>query len=185
MLKQYFVFFVLLLTGCTRVSESIPVVEGFRLDRFLGTWHEIARFDNSFEKNMDWVSATYSIDDKGQIVIMNKGYDVELGRWRFRQGRAVLAGSESIGALKVSFFGSFFSEYNIIALDKERYSWAIACGRDRSMFWILYREPNIDKHILSRLVAKADSLGFDTAKLRYAGYSNKAREGVNETHQKP
>ncbi|WP_449258961.1 lipocalin family protein [Chlorobium limicola] len=179
MLKKYLVFIVLLISGCSEVPDGVRVVDGFRLDRFLGTWHEIARSDNSFEKNLDRVSAVYSIDDSGRISIMNKGYDVELERWRFRQGKAHISSDKSKGALKVSFFGSFYSEYNIIALDKEHYSWAIACGRDRSMFWILSREPVIDKALMKRLAAKVDSLGFDTTKLRYAGYSGKPKDGGN------
>jgi len=85
MLKKYLVFIVLLIAGCAEVPDSVRVVDGFRLDRFLGTWHEIARSDNSFEKNLDRVSAEYSVDDSGRISIMNKGYDVELERWRFRR----------------------------------------------------------------------------------------------------
>jgi len=47
------------------------------------------------------------------------------------------------------------------------------------MFWILSREPVMDKALRKRLAAKADSLGFDTTKLRYAGYSGKRKDGGN------
>ena len=69
--------------------------------------------------------------------------------------------------LKVSFFGPFYASYNVIALDSEHYSWAMVCGRDKSYFWILSKSPEMDPILLRELVAKAASLGFDTAKIRY------------------
>ena len=71
--------------------------------------------------------------------------------------------------MKVSFFGPFYASYNVIDLDKAGYRWAMVCGRDKSYFWILSKDPVMAPEQLSALVAKAATLGFDTAKLRYLG----------------
>ncbi|MCF8383525.1 MAG: lipocalin family protein [Chlorobium sp.] len=174
MCKNCFLFFVMLIAGCAPAPKDTPVVvDDFHLERFLGTWHEIVRTDNVFQRNVDRVSANYSVEEDGYITVVNKAYDVKIHRWRVRTGRAMLAGRRDKGALKMSFYGNFYSQCNIVALDMEHYSWALLCGRDKSMFWIVSRRPEIDPALLKRLLAKADSLGFDTSKLLYAGYGSK------------
>ena len=51
----------LLLTACTGMADGIRPVTGFQLDRYLGTWYEIARLDHSFERGLEEVSASYSL----------------------------------------------------------------------------------------------------------------------------
>jgi apolipoprotein D and lipocalin family protein len=167
MMKKLFLFLALLLSGCTGVPEGITVVDDFNLDRFLGTWYEVARIDNSFEKKLEQVSAKYALADDGSVKVLNKGYDTKKNKWKTIEGRGVFIGDTHKGALKVSFFGPFYASYNVIELDKIGYRWAMVCGRDRSYFWILSREPEMDSELLKELVSHAKSFGFDTTHLRY------------------
>ncbi len=167
MINKLFFLVVLLLSGCTGVPEGLAVVDDFKLDRYLGSWYEIVRIENSFEKNLGQVSAEYSLREDGSVKVMNKGFDAKKGEWKSIEGKAAFAGEPSKGALKVSFFGPFYAGYNVVALDRENYSWAIVCGHKKSLFWILARKPEMEPVLLQKLVAKADSLGFETAKLRY------------------
>jgi apolipoprotein D and lipocalin family protein len=169
MMKKLLLLFVMLLAGCTGVPEGITVVDDFKLDRYLGTWYEIARLDNRFEKDLGQVSAEYSLREDGRVKVVNRGYDSKKREWQSIEGKAGFVGDTSKGALKVSFFGPFYASYNIVALDKENYSWAIVCGHKKTLFWILARKPEMDPELLKKLVAEADSLGFETAKLRYFG----------------
>ena len=166
-MKKLLLLFLMLLSGCTGVPEGLTVVDGFRLERYLGTWYEIARLDNRFEKNLGQVSAEYSLREDGKVKVMNRGYDAEKGEWKSIEGKAVFVGDVTVGALKVSFFGPFYASYNVVALDRVNYSWAIVCGHKKSLFWILARKPEMEPALLQQLVAKADSLGFETGKLRY------------------
>jgi len=168
-MKKLLLLFIMLLSGCTGVPEGLTVVDGFRLERYLGTWYEIARLDNRFEKNLGQVSAEYSLREDGKVKVMNRGYDAEKGEWKSIEGKAVFVGDVTEGALRVSFFGPFYASYNVVALDRENYSWAIVCGHKKSLFWILARTPEMEPALLQQLVAKADSLGFETGKLRYFG----------------
>jgi apolipoprotein D and lipocalin family protein len=65
----------------------------------------------------------------------------------------------------VSFFGPFYGGYNAIALDQEKYSYAMVCGPDRSYLWILARQKTLDQSILDALVEQAKKLGFKTDRL--------------------
>ncbi len=168
-MNKLFLIFFLLFAGCTGIPQGITVVDDFSLDRYLGTWYEIVRLDNRFEKELEPVSATYSLAPDGSVKVVNKGYDAKKQEWKTIQGRGVFLDDKNTtkGALKVSFFGPFYASYNVIDLDKAEYRWAMVCGRDKSYFWILSKDPVMEQGQLNALVAKATTLGFDTAKLRY------------------
>ena len=68
-------FVLVFFTGCVGVPEGIQVIDGFEVDRYLGTWFEIARLDHSFERGLDNVTARYSQNSDGSIRVINRGYD--------------------------------------------------------------------------------------------------------------
>ena len=153
------------LTACTGAPEGVEPVSGFELNRYLGTWYEIARLDHRFERGLSNVTATYSLRDDGGVRVINRGYDAEDGEWSEAEGKAYFVGDEDTGQLKVSFFGPFYGGYNIIELDKEGYRYSMVAGPDRSYLWILSREPDLDDAVLERLLAKAGELGFPLGEL--------------------
>jgi apolipoprotein D and lipocalin family protein len=131
----------------------------------MGKWYEIARLDHSFERNLSNVSAMYTAKENGEIAVLNRGYNEKTGEWKQIKGNARFVGDETVGSLKVSFFGPFYGGYHIIELDSVSYSYAIVSGPSRSYLWILYRTTTLDEPIYSRLVSRAAELGFDTTKL--------------------
>lgn len=153
------------LWGCVGAPEGVQPVRDFDLDRYLGTWHEIARLDHSFERGLQRVTATYAQRDGGGITVTNRGFDPFKGAWREAKGKAFPAGDPGEGRLKVSFFGPFYGGYNVIALDRESYQWAMVCGPSRSYLWILSREPALDPVVQQQLVAQAKALGFPVEQL--------------------
>ena len=169
MIKKISVLVILFLAGCMGIPRGVTVVDNFVLDRFLGTWYEVARIDTSFEKDLEQVSALYTIAEDGSVKVLNKGYDRKKREVQTIEGRGVFVGDTHKGALKVSFFGPFYASYNIIALDKVGYRWAMVCGRDPAYFWILSKDPEMEPKLLKELVIRAKSLGFDTEHLHYFG----------------
>lgn len=173
-IRHIFQLCILWLSGCTGIPENITAVRGFELNRYLGIWYEIARLDHRFERGLDNVSAIYTLRDDGGIDVMNKGRNRETGEWEQAQGRAYFIGGSDVGRLKVSFFGPFYSSYNIIALDKQRYSYAMVTGPTRSYLWILARQPEMPAAILKRLVEQAAALNYETDRLIYVKHDHKA-----------
>jgi len=164
--------FLLLITGCVSVPEGVDTVKGFDLNRYLGEWYEIARLDHSFERGLIKVSAEYSLREDGGVKVINRGYDSARKKWKEIEGKAYFVDDKDAGRLKVSFFGPFYGAYNIIELDKEKYSYVLVCGPDRSYLWILARKPDLDKQIIEKLIQKASSLGFDTSKLIFVDHKD-------------
>ena len=151
--------------GCTAIPRGLEPVAGFDLDRYLGTWYEIARLDHAFERNLTHVSAEYTRSPDGTVRVTNRGYNPEKGEWRSIEGRAKFIGKDDIGSLKVSFFGPFYGGYHVIALDRENYRYAVVAGPSRSYLWILSRSKTMDEALYQTLVSQADTLGFDTSTL--------------------
>ncbi len=160
-----------LLAGCAGAPDGVRVVTDFELDRYLGTWYEIARLDHRFERGMTNVTAKYSLRDDGGVNVTNRGYKVDNGEWDDAKGKAYFVGDTDIGQLKVSFFGPFYGGYNIIALDQENYQYSMVAGPDRDYLWILARTPQLDPAVLSTLVDQARVLQFDTEALIYVDQS--------------
>jgi apolipoprotein D and lipocalin family protein len=155
----------LLLTGCLGMPETVSPVEGFQLDRYLGTWYEIARLDHSFERGLERVTATYALRDDGGVSVTNRGYSKEDAQWEVAEGKAYFVDDESKGHLKVSFFGPFYSSYVIFGLDKKNYDYAFISGPNHSYLWLLSRSPDLDREVIDYFVKTAQRKGFDTEKL--------------------
>lgn len=160
----------ILFWACTGIPEKATPVEGFERDRYLGTWYEIARLDHSFERGLEKVTAEYSLRDDGGIRVVNRGYDPTRQQWKEAVGKAYPDGDPNVGRLKVSFWGPFYSSYNIIDLDTEDYAYAMVCGPTTSYLWILARTPQMEPSLKALLIDKAQALGFATDKLIHVAH---------------
>jgi apolipoprotein D and lipocalin family protein len=121
--------------------------------------------DHSFERGLINVSAEYSLGDDGGVKVINRGFDPKGNKWKTALGRAYFTQGQSVGQLKVSFFGPFYGGYNIIELDQAGYSYALVCGPSRSYLWILARTPKLESCFREKLLFRAKELGFETDKL--------------------
>ena len=153
----------LLATACTGIPPGHQVVKPFQLDRYLGTWYEIARLDHSFERGLERVSATYSLRDDGGVKVLNRGLQSD-GSWREAEGKAYFVDKPTEARLKVSFFGPFYGGYNVIDLDPD-YQLSLVTSYNHDYLWILSRSPQPPKAKVDALIAKARGLGFATDQL--------------------
>ncbi len=169
--------FIGLQAGCTGIPEGTTVVRDFEVERYLGTWYEIARLDHRFERGLSNVTATYTPRDGGGVGVVNRGYDDEEGRWDEAKGKAFFVEGPDVGRLKVSFFGPFYGAYNIIELDDD-YRYSLVAGPNRSYLWILARSPDLEEATLARLIKKAEELGFPTDELIRVRHEDPAAPGA-------
>ena len=170
MKKLMILLSTLLLTACLGMPKQVQPVNNFQLERYLGTWYEIARLDHSFERGLSHVSANYSLLPNGQVRVLNRGYSEQKQAWKDIEGKAAFVQTPDIGHLKVSFFGPLYSSYVITDLD-ESYQYALISGYNHSYLWILARQPQIPDAVKQRLIAKAQSLGFDTRQLIFVQHT--------------
>jgi len=162
---------IALQSSCVGVPEGVETVTGFELDRYLGTWYELARLDHSFERGMSHVTANYSMRGDGGVSVVNRGFIVAKGEWDEATGKAYFVGDTDVGQLKVSFFGPFYGAYNILELDKDNYQYALIAGPGRDYLWILARSPTLEPDIVLALVDKARSFDFPVDELIYVNHA--------------
>jgi len=155
------------LAGCSSIPKGLEPVKGFELERYLGTWYEIARLDHSFEQDLSHVTASYSLRPDGKIEVLNRGFNAKKDKWVQARAMAVFSGDENVGSLKVTFFWPFAGGYNILALDRENYQYAMVCGNSRKYLWILAYRPQMEKDQLDELLRQAEKWGFQTENLIY------------------
>ncbi|MET3114832.1 apolipoprotein D and lipocalin family protein [Pedobacter sp. CG_S7] len=152
----------LVIISCSTLSlpKGATAISPFNKDEYLGKWYEIARLDFKYEKNLDNVTATYSINDNGSIKVDNRGYNYKKMEWEQSIGKAKFIKDPTVARLKVSFFGPFYAAYNIIALDSE-YQYALVVGNNLDYLWILSRTKTIPENIKSAYMQQAKDLGYD------------------------
>jgi apolipoprotein D and lipocalin family protein len=152
------------LSCCSTIPEGVTAVKSFDKARYLGKWYEIARIDFKYEKDLDNTTAEYSLNPNGTIKVDNKGYNTKKGEWKQAIGKAKFVGDDSIAMIKVSFFGPFYSGYNVIALDPE-YRYALIAGASFKYLWILSRETSIPDEIKNEYLKIAKDFGYNTSDL--------------------
>lgn len=165
-MKKLYLLLCLVLLACTGDDAKYKPVTGFEVDKYLGTWYEIARLDHSFERGLDRVYAEYSLREDGGLKVVNHGFDTKQQKTSEAIGKAYFVETPDVGRLKVSFFGPFYGAYTIVELDKTSYSYALVTG-GKDYLWILSRTPQMSYIVKQQLITKAKSLGFETDKLIY------------------
>ena len=141
-------------------NKELPTVNVVDLNRYQGTWYEIARLPNRFEKDLECVTATYTLNTDGTIKVLNQGINLanEMQK-ETATGKAKVPDTQHPGRLKVSFFGPFYGDYYIIDLDTN-YQYALVGDPSRKYLWILSRTTNLEKDTYNSLLTKAEELGF-------------------------
>jgi len=164
-MRKILIVLVLFLTGCVGIPENVRPVDNFRLEKYLGKWYEIARLDHSFERDLNRVTADYSLRDDGGVRVLNRGYSEKEKTWKEAEGKAYFVERPDQGYLKVTFFGPFYGSYIVFELDHENYQYSLVSGPNKTYLWILARAPQIREDLRNVLIQKAATLGFDTSKL--------------------
>lgn len=155
---------VLIVNACSPgIPKKAEAVKPFDIERYLGKWYEIARMDVRFERNLNNTTAHYSLYNDGTIKVVNRGYNYITGEWKEATGKAKPV-AENTGRLKVSFFGPFYSGYNIIALDDE-YRYSLVAGNGLQYLWILSRETSVPESVKQNYLSLAKDIGYDTSAL--------------------
>ncbi len=150
--------------SCATIPDGVKGVRPFSINRYLGKWYEIARMDFRFEKDLENTTADYSLNENGNVKVLNRGFNTKTKKWKKAVGKAKSVGDPDCAMLKVSFFGPFYAGYNVIALDDE-YKYALVSGSSRDYLWILSREREIPDDVKNRYLKIASDLGFNVGKL--------------------
>lgn len=157
----------ILINSCNSQDRMIDktVVKEINIERYLGTWYEIARFDHSFERDSVGVTATYSFRDDGKIKVVNAGYKYSLNGEKLEAiGKAKIPNRAIQSKLKVSFFWFFYGDYFVLELDKDN-NWAVIGSSSDKYLWILSRTPQISNELYNQILNGLNERGYDVRQL--------------------
>jgi apolipoprotein D and lipocalin family protein len=163
------IFLPLIISSCaTKDSidiKSLKTVNFVNIERYIGQWYEISRYEHRFQKGCVGSKATYSLRDDGKIAVVNECLDKSSsGKLRSIKGKAWVVDKETNAKLKVSFFGPFSGDYWIIDLGDD-YEYAVVGHPSRKYLWVLSRTPEMDENVYSEILARLQKQGYDISKL--------------------
>jgi apolipoprotein D and lipocalin family protein len=151
--------------------STLEVVPRVELERYLGTWYEIARYPNRFQKDCFVTTATYDVRDDGKISVVNRCRAGSAdGPEKVARGRAWVVDHDTNARLKVQFFWPFSGDYWIIQLGEE-YEYAVVGHPERTYLWILSRTPQMDPALFESICKQLRQQGYDPSRLIGAGVS--------------
>ena len=155
----------MLLSSCGSDFPYLKTADKVYVNKYMGTWYEIARLPNSFEKGLECVTATYSLKENGDLKVTNRGRSIDdPSNIDEANATAWVVDTASNAKLKVRFFWPFTGDYWIIALDKD-YQYAMVGAPSRQYLWILSRQPKLDEVVTKSLLDSASRAGFDISKV--------------------
>lgn len=149
-------------------NPSVPQpVKSVEIDRYIGHWFELARYENQFERDCEAVTAYYSLRKDGMVRVLNTCREGGItGKRKESEGRAKTVPDSGNAKLKVSFFGPFYGDYWILDHAAD-YSWSIVGEPSGRYLWILTRAPKPTKKTRNMLVERVNALGYDVDMLRW------------------
>ena len=144
---------------------SVETVSKVELDRYVGTWYEIARVPNRFQTQCArGTTAEYVLREDGRLDVVNRCLD-EDGDLDEANGLAKIVDAATNAKLKVSFVSflgwrPFWGDYWVIGLDAD-YRWAVVGTPDREYGWVLSRTPTLDEPTLEKIFAIVERNGYE------------------------
>ncbi len=138
------------------------VVSHVELSRYTGTWYEIARYPNRFQKSCTDASAAYKLGSDGSFTVLNSC--LKNGRLDTTKGKALVVDPTANAKLRASFFWPFSFDYWIIDLGAD-YDYAVVSVPNREYLWILARSPQMDDALYQQILDRLKKQGFDIYRL--------------------
>ena len=173
--RKIFVKLLLTLSACSALANdaagAVATVAALDVPRYMGTWYEIAKYPNRFQKKcVSNTRAEYSVQTDGQVSVLNRCSTKE-GDVSEAIGEARQIGGSTSPKLEVRFAPAWMSflpfvwgNYWVIDLDPG-YQLVAVSEPKREYLWILSRTPGVSAKAYDDLVARLQKNGFDTAKL--------------------
>ena len=147
-------------------DATVPIASKalFEPARYLGLWHEVARFPVPFEEGCVGVTAEYTARPDGLIGVRNTCRTADGSIRSTIDGTAEIVGP---GRLKVRFASVPFvaSDYWVLWVDQD-YTVAVVGAPDGRSGWILSRTPQISADKLAAAREILDFNGYDLSRLK-------------------
>jgi apolipoprotein D and lipocalin family protein len=158
-------------SGASQASAPSPLsAVAVDLNRYLGTWYQIALYPNMFQKQCaSDTQATYRVLGEGRVEVLNRCRRTD-GDMTQALGEARVVAP---GQLKVRFAPGWlawlpfvWADYWVVDLEPN-YRYAIVSEPDRDYLWVLSRTPQLSAADDAAVRARLLALGFDLQRLQF------------------
>ncbi|SEJ03459.1 apolipoprotein D and lipocalin family protein [Azotobacter beijerinckii] len=152
-------------------DRPLTTIAALDLPSYMGTWYEIARYPNRFQKQCaGFTRADYSLMPDGQVRVINR-CRLQSGETEIAIGTARQLGGARSPKFEVSFAPAWISlipavwgDYWVIDLDEQHQLVAVSEPR-REYLWVLSRTPQVERQAYEALLERLSRKGFDLGKL--------------------
>lgn len=159
------------LSADAATTEPLQTIAALDVPRYMGTWYEIARYPNWFQKKCAGDSrADYSLLESGEVRVVNRCREAD-GKVAEAVGLARQLGAADSPRLEVRFAPAWLSflpmvwgDYWVLDLDPD-YRLVAVGEPSREYLWILSRTPTVDARAYSELLERLAARGFDVDRL--------------------
>jgi apolipoprotein D and lipocalin family protein len=163
---------LMLIVSCSSFAgggghTALETADFVDVKKYLGTWYEIEKIPNSFQRKCGATKANYSLKKNGKIRVTNTCIKKN-GKVNVAKGTATVANKTTNAVLEVSFFflQRWFGGPNYYIIDlADDYSYVLVGSPSRDFLWILSRTPVLDENIITNLKAVATRNGFDVERM--------------------
>jgi apolipoprotein D and lipocalin family protein len=159
-------------------DQSVKTIAALDVPRYLGTWYEIAKFPNWFQKKcVSNTKAVYTAKPDGNLRVLNS-CKTATGETSEAEGLARQIGAKDSPKLEVRFAPEWLSflplvwgDYWVIDLDPQ-YQVAAVSDPRREYLWVLSRTPQLDPKAYADLLQRLMQQQFDIQKLELTSQKN-------------
>ncbi|WP_197712803.1 lipocalin family protein [Polynucleobacter necessarius] len=159
-------------------DQTVKTIASLDVPRYLGTWYEIAKFPNWFQKKcVSNTKAVYAAKPDGNLRVLNSCKTAG-GETSEAEGLARQIGGKDSPKLEVrfapewlSFLPMVWGDYWVIDLDTQ-YQVAVVSDPRREYLWVLSRTPQIDPTVYADLLQRLKQQQFDIQKLELTSQKN-------------
>jgi apolipoprotein D and lipocalin family protein len=152
-------------------ADPLTTVPTLDVPRYMGTWYEIAKYPNWFQKKcVKNTRAEYSAQADGRVRVLNSCTTKD-GEVSEAIGEARQIGGSTSPKLEVRFAPAWLSfiplvwgDYWVIDLDPA-YQVVAVSEPKREYLWVLSRTPELSAKDYDELVKRLEKKGFDRRKL--------------------
>ena len=154
----------------TNPSAEPKAVDAIDVQKYAGTWYEVARLPMYFQRNCaSDVQAKYSLNADKTIKVRNQCMNKE-GKLDVSEGVAYPQ-NDGNSQLKVSFLPKGLrwvpfskGDYWVLRVDED-YQVALVGGPSHRYLWLLSRTPDVDEAVIEDYLNTAIAQGYDLSKL--------------------
>lgn len=159
-------------------DQTVKTIASLDVPRYLGTWYEIAKFPNWFQKKCTSnTKAVYTAKPDGNLRVLNSCKTAG-GETSEAEGLARQIGAKDSPKLEVRFAPEWLSflplvwgDYWVIDLDPQ-YQVAAVSDPRREYLWVLSRTPQLDPKVYADLLQRLKQQQFDIQKLELTSQKN-------------